>query len=64
VKPSWYQISANDRLIRPKTEKWMAERINARRTITLQTSHASIATHPEEIVGLIEDASTVLNGAN
>lgn len=64
VKPSWYQISANDRLIRPETEKWMAERINARRTITLQTSHASIATHPKEIVRLIEDASTALSGAN
>jgi pimeloyl-ACP methyl ester carboxylesterase len=62
VRPSWYQISADDRLIRPETERWMAERINPRRTITLQTSHASIATHPDEIVGLIEEASTVLSG--
>lgn len=58
LKPSWYQISANDRLIPTETEKWMAERINARRTITLQTSHASVATHPEEIVMLIEEASS------
>ncbi len=57
VKPSWYQISANDRLIPTETEKWMAERINARKTITLQTSHASIATHPDDIVQLIEEAS-------
>jgi pimeloyl-ACP methyl ester carboxylesterase len=64
LKPSWYQISANDRLIRPETERWMAERINPRRTITLQTSHASIATHPDEIVGLIEEASTVLSRAS
>jgi pimeloyl-ACP methyl ester carboxylesterase len=60
VKPSWYQISANDRLIPTETEKWMAERINARRTITLQTSHASIATHPDEIVELIEEASSAV----
>jgi pimeloyl-ACP methyl ester carboxylesterase len=57
VKPTWYQISANDRLIPTQTEKWMAERINARKTITLQTSHASVATHPDEIVTLIEEAS-------
>jgi len=57
VRPSWYQISTNDRLIPPETEEWMAERINARRTIRLQTSHASVATHPNEIVDLIEEAS-------
>lgn len=57
VKASWYQISANDRMIPPETEKWMAERIKARKTITLQTSHASVATHPDEIVQLIEEAS-------
>ena len=31
VKPTWYQISTNDRLIPTETEKWMAERINAKR---------------------------------
>ena len=61
VKPSWYQISANDRLIPTETEKWMAERINARKTITLQTSHASIATHPDDIVQLIEEASNAVS---
>jgi pimeloyl-ACP methyl ester carboxylesterase len=60
VKPSWYQISTHDRLIRPETEKWMAKRINPRRTITLETSHASVATHPAEIVNLIEEASSVV----
>ena len=60
VKPSWYQISANDRLIPPETEKFMAERIKARGTITLPTSHASVATHPAEIVKLIEEASSAV----
>ena len=60
AKPSWYQISSQDRLIPPETEKWMAERINAKRTLTLQTSHASVATHPDEIVKLIEEASSTV----
>ena len=37
-----------------------AERINAIKTITLQTSHASVATHPDEIVTLIEEASSFI----
>jgi pimeloyl-ACP methyl ester carboxylesterase len=60
VKPSWYQISTQDRLIPTETEQWMAERIRARRTITLQTSHASVATRPDEIVKLIEEASAAV----
>jgi pimeloyl-ACP methyl ester carboxylesterase len=57
VKPSWFQISAYDRMIPPETEEWIAKRINARKTITPQTSHASVLTHPDEIVKLIEEAS-------
>jgi pimeloyl-ACP methyl ester carboxylesterase len=59
-KPSWYQISANDRMIRPETETFMAERIRPRKTITLQASHASLASQGEAIVSLIEEASTAL----
>ncbi|WP_229165596.1 alpha/beta hydrolase [Bradyrhizobium altum] len=62
VKPSWYQISADDRLIPVETEKWMAQRIEARATISLQTSHASVATRPNEIVMLIEEASNAAAG--
>jgi len=57
AKPSWYQVSANDRMIPPETEKWMAERINPKKTITLEASHASLASRADEIVGLIEEAS-------
>ena len=60
VKPSWYQISTNDQLIPTETEKWMAERINARKTITLDTSHASVATRSDDIVQLIEEASNTV----
>ena len=57
-KPSWYQVSANDRMIPPATETWMAERIKARRTVTLQASHASLASQAAAIVALIDEAST------
>lgn len=60
VKPCWYQISANDRLIPTETEKWMADRIKARKTITLPTSHASMATYPDAVVELIEEASNAV----
>lgn len=57
VKPTWYQISANDRMIPPETERWFAERMSPRKTITLQASHASMASHANEIVALIEEAA-------
>jgi pimeloyl-ACP methyl ester carboxylesterase len=57
TKPSWYQVSAHDRMIPPETEVWMAQRIKPKETITLQASHASLASHADEIVALIEKAS-------
>jgi pimeloyl-ACP methyl ester carboxylesterase len=57
VKPSWYQISAGDHMIPPETEGWMAERMKAKKTITLDASHASLASHPKEVTDLIEDAA-------
>jgi pimeloyl-ACP methyl ester carboxylesterase len=55
--PTWYQISAQDRMIRPETQRWMAERIHARETIELDTSHASFATRPTEVLELITTAA-------
>lgn len=56
-KPSWYQVSSRDNMIPPETEQWMADRIKTRKTITLDASHASLASHPQEIVALIEEAA-------
>lgn len=61
VKPSWYQITANDRLIPVETEQFMAKRIHARKTITLPTSHASVAAYPDEIMNLIEEAVSAVS---
>jgi len=57
VKPSWYQVSANDRMIPPETERWFADRMKPKKTITLQASHASLASHGDDIVALIEEAA-------
>jgi pimeloyl-ACP methyl ester carboxylesterase len=59
-KPSWYQVSAQDRMIPPDTESWMAKRIGAKKTVTLQASHASLASHPKEVAALIDEAASAL----
>jgi len=56
-KPSWYQISADDRMIPPEAERWMAERMRPKKTVTLQASHASMASQADAIVALIEEAA-------
>jgi pimeloyl-ACP methyl ester carboxylesterase len=55
-KPTWYQVSTNDRMIHPDTERRMAERMKPQRTIELDASHASLASQPAEIVNLIDEA--------
>lgn len=57
-KPSWYQISSEDRMIAPENQKAMAERMNPRKIITLKASHASLASMPEEVAGLIDEAAS------
>jgi pimeloyl-ACP methyl ester carboxylesterase len=57
AKPSWYQVSAGDRMIPPETEQWMAERIAAKKTVTLQASHASLASQPDAVFSLIDEAA-------
>jgi pimeloyl-ACP methyl ester carboxylesterase len=60
TKQSWYQVSAQDRMIRPETQRWMAKRIHARETIELDTSHASFATRPTEVLELITNAAAAV----
>jgi len=57
-KPTWYQVSTNDRMIHPDTERRMAEGMNPQRTIELDASHASLASQPAAIVNLIDEATT------
>lgn len=56
-KPSWYQISSQDRMIHPENQKMMSARMNARKVITLEASHASLASRPKEVADLIVEAA-------
>lgn len=56
-KPSYYQISTEDRMIHPENQRFMSARLNARKIIELDASHASLASRPGEIVTLIEEAA-------
>ncbi|PQZ78460.1 MULTISPECIES: alpha/beta hydrolase [unclassified Brevundimonas] len=55
-KPVWYQVSSQDHMIAPTNQERMSARMNARKVITLDASHASLASHPVEISDLIEEA--------
>ncbi len=61
-KPSWYQISSDDRMIHPDNQKRMAERLKARKVITLAASHASLASKPVEVSALIAEAASAVAG--
>ncbi|GGZ84967.1 hypothetical protein GCM10010371_51130 [Streptomyces subrutilus] len=58
VKPSWYQVSTGDRMIHPDNERRMAARMDARKVIELDASHASLASQPVAVTDLIEEAAT------
>ncbi|KQC00825.1 alpha/beta hydrolase [Pedobacter sp. Hv1] len=57
TKPSWYQVSNQDRMIPAATEQEMAEHINAKKIIHLEASHASLASHATEVTALIVEAA-------
>jgi pimeloyl-ACP methyl ester carboxylesterase len=53
---TWYQVSENDRLIPPDIQRLFAERMNAT-TLSLNSSHASLLSHPDDIAELILNAT-------
>ncbi|MEV6213875.1 alpha/beta hydrolase [Nocardia sp. NPDC051833] len=60
VKPTWYQVSTEDRMIHPDNERRMAERMNPRAIVELAASHASLASQPGAIVDLIDTAAAAV----
>ncbi|MGO4259060.1 alpha/beta hydrolase [Lysobacter sp. TAB13] len=56
-KPSWYQISSQDRMIAPQNQQRMSARMNAKKVITLDAGHASLASRPAEVAALIDEAA-------
>ena len=54
--PTWFEVSESDRIIPPDAQRQFAQRMNAT-TISLNSSHASLVTHPDEIAELILNAT-------
>jgi pimeloyl-ACP methyl ester carboxylesterase len=54
--PTWYQISTSDLMIPPDVQQKFAKQMNAT-TISIDASHASYVSHPDEIAKLILDAA-------
>jgi pimeloyl-ACP methyl ester carboxylesterase len=59
-KPTWYQVSANDQMIPPETEVMFAQRMNAKKTITLDAGHASLASDGAAVAAFILEAAAEL----
>ena len=55
TRPSWYIVSANDRMISPDQERAMAKKIGATVT-TLPTSHVPQQSRPEDVAAVIISA--------
>jgi pimeloyl-ACP methyl ester carboxylesterase len=54
--PTWFEVSEGDHIIPPDSQRMFAQRMNAT-TISLNSSHASTVSHPDEIAQLILDAA-------
>jgi hypothetical protein len=57
--PNWYIVDSNDRAISPALEANMAKRMNAT-TLTLQSGHLAMLSHPSDVASFIEKAATSL----
>ena len=60
-KPVWYQVSTRDKMIHPDTQREMSARMNPKKTIELDASHASLASKADEISKLILEAAESLS---
>ena len=59
-KPSWYLIAEEDRMINPKTQHFMAARMNAT-TRSLAVDHTPLLTAPENVVDIILEAKQAVS---
>ncbi|WP_152225556.1 alpha/beta hydrolase [Pseudomonas sp. SCB32] len=60
ARPSWYQLSSADRMIAPANQQRMAARMNPRKVVSLDCSHASLASRAGEVSALIDEAARSL----
>lgn len=62
-KPSWFIVSAHDRMIQPDLERAMARKIGAKVT-TLPTSHVPQQSRPQDVAKVILDAVHAVEARN
>lgn len=53
---SWYGVSANDRVLQPEAQRWMAQRAGAE-VLEIDASHASPIARPQAVAKLIKRAA-------
>ena len=56
-KPTWYLLAEQDRMINPKTQRFMAERMKAN-VRSFAVDHTPLLTAPEKVVDIIFEAAT------
>jgi pimeloyl-ACP methyl ester carboxylesterase len=56
VKPSWYLVAEEDRMINPSTQVFMAQRMGAR-IWSEKVDHTPLVTAPELVIGMILEAA-------
>lgn len=57
-KPAWYLLAEQDRMINPKTQRFMAERMKA--TVrSFPVDHTPLLTAPDKVVDIILEAANV-----
>jgi pimeloyl-ACP methyl ester carboxylesterase len=59
-KPSWFLIAEEDRMINPKTQHFMADRMKAT-TWSFAVDHTPLLTAPEKVVDIILEAKQAVS---
>lgn len=60
VKPNWYLLTTEDKMIPPKVQKFMANRANAKIT-EVAASHAVYVSQPKAVANVIESAARAVS---
>ena len=60
--PSTGHPEVYDLMIAPESETMMPGRLGAKKVITLDSSHASLASRPDEVSSLIDEAVNATQG--
>jgi pimeloyl-ACP methyl ester carboxylesterase len=55
-RPSWFLIATEDRMINPKTQQFMAERMRAKVRVR-SVDHTPLQTAPDDVVDIIREAA-------